>query len=190
MKNEILAELETQQRKLEKQEKTGEIYKNINKAYRAYKKSPDSFDDKQWSAIIGESGVGLVKTWKPAFESEKAPVLPWQMINNNQRIKNTRQRIEMLQGKLQAMDTNESAEYPFEPVTEGELVRSGGKITINAEIDRVQIFFDEKPGEKFMGLLKSYAYNWSPGNGCWQRKITPDTLYRTSRIFGIMLPTI
>lgn len=46
------------------------------------------------------------------------------------------------------------------------------EIVDNPEIDRVQIFFPQKPAAEVIAALKKEAWNWSPSAGAWQRKTT------------------
>ena len=48
----------------------------------------------------------------------------------------------------------------------------GAKYLENNKADRLQLFFDGKPPQEVINLLKRNAFKWSPTNGCWQRKIT------------------
>jgi hypothetical protein len=60
----------------------------------------------------------------------------------------------------------ENDEFPFD----------GGAVIINWTIDRVQIRHNQKPEQSVIGQLKHNAFHWSPVNGCWQRKITPNAV--------------
>lgn len=60
----------------------------------------------------------------------------------------------------------------------------GGVIIINTEIDRIQIKHDQKPDQSVINELKR-GYNWSPSQKVWQRKLTDNALYATSRITGV-----
>ena len=57
------------------------------------------------------------------------------------------------------------------------LIRSskdGGEIVKNAELNRLQIVFDEIPGEETRAELKRNGFRWSPSNQAWQRQLTPN----------------
>ncbi|MDJ1632288.1 hypothetical protein [Rhizobium rhizogenes] len=49
-------------------------------------------------------------------------------------------------------------------------------IVANHDIDRLQIIFDGKPAPEIISELKGAAWNWSPKNGAWQRKITNNAI--------------
>ena len=61
----------------------------------------------------------------------------------------------------------------------------GGRIIQNAEENRLQILFDEIPGEDVRAALKSHGFRWSPKNKAWQRQLTQNAEYDARRILGI-----
>ena len=40
---------------------------------------------------------------------------------------------------------------------------------MNAEENRIQVLFDEKPDEEMRGALKSNGFKWAPSKNAWQR---------------------
>lgn len=56
------------------------------------------------------------------------------------------------------------------------------RIVVNHDVERVQIVFDGKPSADIIAELKGAAWNWSPRNSAWQRKITNNSLYSAKRI--------
>lgn len=61
----------------------------------------------------------------------------------------------------------ENKEFPFD----------GGEVVFNYEIERLQILFDEKPDAVMCNQLKrEFAFNWSPTNKAWQRKLTSNAI--------------
>lgn len=59
---------------------------------------------------------------------------------------------------------------------------NGIEIVRNAEIDRVQIFFDGKPDEDIRSALRASGWRWSPRNGAWQRKNTDNAYFAAKNI--------
>lgn len=55
-------------------------------------------------------------------------------------------------------------------------------IVVNHDIERVQIIFEGKPAPDVISELKGAAWNWSPRNSAWQRKITNNAIYSAKRI--------
>jgi hypothetical protein len=60
----------------------------------------------------------------------------------------------------------------------------GVEAIVNPEIDRVQLVFDGKPDTSTVSILKSGGWNWSPSNGAWQRKLTPNAVYAAKQVVG------
>lgn len=55
-------------------------------------------------------------------------------------------------------------------------------IVTNHDLERIQIIFDGKPSPEVISELKGAAWNWSPRNSAWQRKITNNAMYSAERI--------
>lgn len=53
-----------------------------------------------------------------------------------------------------------------------QLEREGLKIVSNYDINRLQLFFDEKPSDEMRAQLKKSGWRWSPRESAWQRQIT------------------
>ncbi len=98
----------------------------------------------------------------------------YSLTNNNANIKRLRERVAMLTKKYDALKSDKKEAYTF----------TGGRIEVNYPLDRVQIFFDEKPDSDTRTKMKSSGWNWSPTNGAWQRKNTPDALFSAKRMFN------
>ncbi len=71
----------------------------------------------------------------------------------------------------------EGAKTGKEEFTIGSVV-----IVANHDIERLQIIFDGKPAQEIISELKGAAWNWSPKNGAWQRKITNNSIYSAKQI--------
>jgi hypothetical protein len=99
--------------------------------------------------------------------------------NNNANIKRVEERIKEIEAKEQMRDQSPVTNYSFE----------GGKMVINYEADRIQIFFDNRPTREELTTWKSNglnSFNWSPSNNSWQRKITANAMSAVKR----MLPPL
>lgn len=57
---------------------------------------------------------------------------------------------------------------------------NGVQIVKNYDLDRVQIIFPGKPEREKIAALKGEAWNWSPRNSAWQRKLT-DAAFRSAQ---------
>jgi hypothetical protein len=97
------------------------------------------------------------------------------LTNNNANIKRVEERIKELEKKEQLRN-----EQP-----EKEHIYSWGKIVVNYEIDRIQVFFETRPTSEELTKYKSLglsSFNWSPSNAAWQRKITNNAIWKTKRM--------
>lgn len=97
--------------------------------------------------------------------------------NNNANMKRVEERIKELEQKEALRQEAPEAEFSF----------SGGKVVFNYEADRIQIFFDNRPTPDELSAWKAKgltSFNWSPSNKAWQRKITPQAISATKRMFG------
>ena len=86
------------------------------------------------------------------------PFPPYSLSNNNANIKRVRDRLEGLK-KRQVSSASEG--WFFE----------GGRVEMNAEENRVQIFFDAKPDADMRGELKGRGFRWAPSQSAWQRQL-------------------
>ena len=106
---------------------------------------------------------------KKARQNGKEQLAPYVLQNSNQNIKSVKDRL----NTLERMNNLKTEDYKFE----------GGEVKFDKEDMRVKIFFDDKPNEDVRNELKSHAFKWSPRNMAWQRKLTPDAIYMTKRMF-------
>lgn len=92
-----------------------------------------------------------------------------------------RNKIKTAQKRLTDLDNLEARQD--QPAAEESF--PGGRIIQNAEENRLQILFDEIPGEDVRAALKSHGFRWSPKNKAWQRQLTQNAEYDARRILGI-----
>lgn len=58
----------------------------------------------------------------------------------------------------------------------------GGKVEMNVDDDRLQIFYDSKPDEATRQKLKSHGFKWAPSQGAWQRILTKNAVYAAKQV--------
>jgi hypothetical protein len=58
----------------------------------------------------------------------------------------------------------------------------GGRVEMNTEYNRIQIFFDGKPDEEVRKELKSRGFRWAPSVKAWQRQLNSNGLYAVKQI--------
>ena len=100
--------------------------------------------------------------------------------NNNANMKRVEQRIKELEQKETMRQTSPEKEFTFK----------GGKVVLNYEADRIQIFFDVRPTQQELNEWKAKglnSFNWSPSVTAWQRKITPNAIWTTKRMLSGLL---
>ena len=92
-----------------------------------------------------------------------------------------RGKIKRVQARLSELDKLEATRVDPIDITKFD----GGEIVKNAELNRLQIVFDEIPGEEIRDELKRNGFRWSPSNQAWQRQLTPNAEAAARRIFCI-----
>lgn len=128
--------------------KSANAYYRKNKTMKGYSDVTDEQAAK-WDDKI-ENGYSWEKQAYPSYE----------LTNNNGKIRQTRDRLELL--KKEKEEGNK--EYDYSDL--------GFTVKENKEIMRLQLFFDDKPDEKTRSILKSNGFKWSPSQGAWQRQLT------------------
>jgi hypothetical protein len=103
-----------------------------------------------------------------AYSWEKQPFPSWALSNNNAEIKRLEKRI---------AETTRNREVGF-----SGWEFDGGHAEANAELDRLQLFFGEKPSEGIRASLKSHGFKWAPSQGAWQRQLTDNAIYAAGRL--------
>lgn len=99
------------------------------------------------------------------------PYMPFQLSNNSAEIRRLKARIESLTRKEQT------------PFVGWEF--DGGKVEINREENRLQVFFDGRPDPDTRAELKSGGFRWAPSAGAWQRQLTDNAFWAADSIKAI-----
>ena len=58
----------------------------------------------------------------------------------------------------------------------------GGTAEANTDMNRLQLFFDERPDDQQRASLKSNGFKWAPSQNAWQRQLTDNAIYSAGRI--------
>ena len=153
--------------KLEEAETLQAEMKAANAYYRKHKTL------KGYKNFTDEKAAKLDKVIEESWYN--APYMPYQLTNNNAKIKNTKARIAELERLKSAAETQETS-------GEGKYTTELFKVVENAEIMRLQLFFDGKPDEETRAVLKKNGFRWSPSNSAWQRQLTENAKYAVERI--------
>lgn len=155
--------IEKLRNKLESLEKSQQIMKDVNAYYRKNK----TLDG---CPFIPEDTIDTLKEgMSKSYRIENKPFPSYSLSNNNANIRRVRERIAELEKK-------KSADLPKGWTFEG------GKVVVNAEANRLQLVFDEKPDDDLRAELKSHGFRWAPSQGAWQRQLTNNAMYAVKRM--------
>lgn len=142
--------------------------KSMNAYYRKHKTMQG------FPGMSDDSASKMDEQIRNAYSWEQKPYPDYELTSIRGKIKRLQARLDELD-KLQA-----AAEQPAE--TEDFI---GGQIVRNAELNRLQIIFDEVPDTDTRNELKSNGFRWSPTNRAWQRQLTDNAERAARHILGI-----
>lgn len=148
LENKLSDLLETQE-----EMKKANAYYRKNKTMKGYPELTDEEAEKLDNSIIN------------GYSWEQMPYASYKLTNNNGKIKQTRDRLELLKKEKE----EGSKEHDYSSL--------GFTVKENKDIMRLQLFFDGKPDEKTRSILKSSGFVWSPSQGAWQRQLTNNARY-------------
>ena len=160
------AEVERLQSKLEDLQKAQEMMKAANKIIRDRKLAEVEKVDEL--VALGFPEDAALRIMDPKHGWWGSGFAPFELSNNNARIKDTEAKI--------ARHTK-MAELEDEKITYlwGEYHRCFSE-------ERYRFVFDDKPEQEVINLLKSEGFKWSPKNKAWQRQMTPNAGRAVRRI--------
>lgn len=154
------------QKKLAQLEATQRTMKAVNAYYRKHK-TLDGCTDISENMIL-KLKADMASTW----HLEDKPFASFALSNNNANIKRTRERI----AELEKRQTEAAPEgWTFD----------GGTVEINTSLNRIQIFFDEKPSLDLRSELKSHGFRWAPSQNAWQRQLTDNAISAAKKVTGV-----
>ena len=99
---------------------------------------------------------------------EKQPFPQWALSNNNA-------EIHRLEGRIKELTRNQEVGFSGWEF-------AGGRAEANTELNRLQLFFDERPNESQRANLKANGFKWAPSQDCWQRQLTDNAIYAAGRL--------
>ena len=98
------------------------------------------------------------------YSSDRQPFSSCDLTNNNSQIKRLREKLAEVSRGFEGWEFN------------------GGHAEANKEMDRLQLFFDEKPNESQRAQLKANGFKWAPSQDAWQRQLTDNAIYAAGRL--------
>jgi hypothetical protein len=102
------------------------------------------------------------------YSWDKQPYSSYTLTNNNSEIKRLAQRITEITRNKEVGFSG----WDFE----------GGRAEANTDMNRLQLFFDEKPNESQRANLKANGFKWAPSQEAWQRQLTDNAIYAAGRL--------
>ena len=148
--------------KLEKCKADQAYMKDVNAYYRkfgtckGYPDMPDATAAKLDAKVEG------------AYSWDKQPFPSYTLTNNNAVIKQTEKRIAQITRNQEVGFSG----WEF----------NGGRAEANKEINRLQLFFDEKPPEHQRDQLGANGFKWAYSQNAWQRQLTDNAIYAAGRL--------
>ena len=155
------------EKKLAGLEKAQETMKAVNAYYRKHKTLDGC------PHLSAESIEKMKADMASQWHIEDKPYPTWALSNNSAEIRRVKERIKSLSQQREIGYVG----WEFE----------GGKVETNAEANRLQILFEEKPDAATREELKSNGFRWSPKAEAWQRQLT-DNAYRSADYIKAILP--
>lgn len=154
--------VEKLQAKLQKCEERQVFMKEVNAYYRKHGtcKGCDEVSD----ALAQKLDTSMQK----AYSWETAPFPSYELSGNSAGIRRLKQRIAGLQQKQEVGFVG----WEFD----------GGKAVTNTELNRLQLFFEERPSDGQRAMLKSNGFKWAPTQNAWQRQLGDNAIYAAGRI--------
>lgn len=147
-------------KKLEGMESQQTMMKAVNAYYRKHKTL-------EGCPVLTPEGIAeLQASMSRDWRKDPVPYPSFHLSNNNANIRRIEQRIHELKNRP------EFAGWEF----------PGGRAEINQDENRLQLFFDEKPGDEQRQALKHGGFRWSPSQGAWQRQLNRNAIYAADRI--------
>jgi hypothetical protein len=95
---------------------------------------------------------------------ERVPFSSYDLTNNNSQIKRYEQKLAEVSRGFEGWEFD------------------GGRAEANTELNRLQLFFDERPNESQRAQLKAGGFKWAPSQDAWQRQLTDNAIYSAGRL--------
>lgn len=145
-------------------EKSQDTMKKANAYYRKHK----TLDG---CPVLSEEVINKLTTdMKIRWYGREArqPFEAYALQNNSSEIRRVKARIEELTNRKEAVLIG----WQFD----------GGKVEVNKQDNRLQVFFDTKPDADARSELKSNGFRWAPSVSAWQRQLNANAFYAANNI--------
>lgn len=148
--------------KLEGLEREQERMKAVNAYYRKHKTLDGC------PGLDPEATERLKASMVRDYRKDPRPYPAFHLTNNNAMIRQTKKRIEELSAKKEV----EFEGWAFK----------GGEVKMDAQANRLQVFFDEKPDRDTCSAMRHGGFRWAPSVGAWQRQLTDNAIYAAKHL--------
>ena len=130
---------------------------------------------RQTGTCIGALGITEAQAAKMDAKITNARV-SWERVPfSDYDLKNNYAEIKRLEKRISEITRNQEVGFSgweFE----------GGRAEANTDMNRLQLFFDERPDEKQRSALKANGFKWAPSQEAWQRQLTDNAIYSAGYI--------
>ena len=148
--------------KLESCKQSQAYMKDVNAYYRKYSTC------KGYPGMSEATAASFDKHVENGYSWNKQPFVSYELTNNNAEIKR-------LEGRIKEITRNQEVGFSGWEF-------DGGYAEANTEMNRLQLFFDDKPDESKRVILKANGFKWAPSQEAWQRQLTDNAIYSAGRI--------
>lgn len=154
--------------KIAKLQKLQDTMKAINTYYKKNKTLEGCPD------LTPAQAAKLTASMADWWRADPRPFESYQLSNNNANIRRLQQRLD----EMKRLEENPLSGWDFD----------GGRVEANADDNRLQVFFDEKPDEEKRGEMKRNGFRWAPSAGAWQRQLTRNAVYAAKHYISFLKP--
>lgn len=154
--------------KIAKLQKLQDTMKAVN-AYYKKNKTLEGCPD-----LTAEQAAKLAASMARDWRQDPRPFESYQLTNNNANIRRLQQRLD----EMKRLEEKPLDGWNFD----------GGRVEANADENRLQVFFDEKPDEEKRGEMKRNGFRWAPSAGAWQRQLTRNAVYSAKHFISFLKP--
>lgn len=148
--------------KIAKLQRIQDTMKAVNAYYKKNKTLENCPD------LTAEQAAKLTDSMTDGWRQNPRPFESFALTNNNANIRRLQQRLEGMK-RLE--------EKPIDG-----WVFDGGRVEADADENRLQVFFDEKPDEEKRNVMKRNGFRWAPSTGAWQRQLTENAIYSAKHL--------
>ena len=142
------------------------------KAVNAYYKKNNTLEN--CPDLTPEQAAKLTASMADGWRQNPRPFESFQLTNNNANIRRLQQRLD----EMKRLEEKPLDGWNFD----------GGRVEANADENRLQVFFDEKPDEEKRGEMKRNGFRWAPSAGAWQRQLTRNAVYSAKHFISFLKP--